>query len=178
MASTPDESKKPAARKPVTPRPAAQTPPSPKPSAKPGAAAASAKPVGKQAQAEARVAVEAAKKAAAAAAATGARPLTPLAIVLLGIRWIDRWEPEPRSGLIFAFLWGAGVSVLIALVVDFGVSEQIAAGGGATNGTIFAQTVFQAPVVEEFGKGLGVLLIFIVGRRFFDGPVDGIVYAA
>lgn len=108
----------------------------------------------------------------------GLLALVPLAIVTLGIRWIDRWEPEPRSGLIFAFLWGAGVAVVLALLVDIGVSEQIAAGGGATNGTIFAQTVFQAPIVEEFGKGLGVLLIFIVGRRFFDGPVDGIVYAA
>lgn len=108
----------------------------------------------------------------------GLLALIPLAIVLVGIRWIDRWEPEPRSGLIFAFLWGAGVSVVIALIFDYGISSQIAAGGGATNGTIFAQTVFQAPIVEEFAKGLGVLLIFIVGRRFFDGPVDGIVYAA
>lgn len=108
----------------------------------------------------------------------GVLALVPLAIVLLGVRWIDRWEPEPRAGLIFAFLWGAGMSVLLALIVDFNISEQIAAGGGATNGTIFAQTVFQAPIVEEFAKGLGVLLIFIVGRRFFDGPVDGIVYAA
>ncbi|HEV7740912.1 MAG TPA: PrsW family glutamic-type intramembrane protease [Pseudolysinimonas sp.] len=108
----------------------------------------------------------------------GLLALIPLAIVLIGIRWIDRWEPEPRTGLIFAFLWGAGVAVLIALITDYGVSEQISAGGGATNGTIFAQTVFQAPIVEEFAKGLGVLLIFIVGRRFFDGPVDGIVYAA
>jgi RsiW-degrading membrane proteinase PrsW (M82 family) len=108
----------------------------------------------------------------------GVLALVPLAIVLLGIRWIDRWEPEPRTGLIFAFLWGAGVAVLIALVTDYNISEQISAGGGATNGTIFLQTVFQAPIVEEFAKGLGVLLIFIVGRRFFDGPVDGIVYAA
>ncbi|HTL39893.1 MAG TPA: PrsW family glutamic-type intramembrane protease [Pseudolysinimonas sp.] len=108
----------------------------------------------------------------------GVLALIPLAIVLLGIRWIDRWEPEPRTGLIFAFLWGAGVAVLIALVTDYNISEQISAGGGATNGTIFLQTVFQAPIVEEFAKGLGVLLIFIVGRRFFDGPVDGIVYAA
>lgn len=108
----------------------------------------------------------------------GVLALVPLAIVLLGIRWIDRWEPEPRSGLIFAFLWGAGMSVLLALVVDFNVSEAIASGGGATNWTIFGQTVFQAPIVEEIAKGLGVLLIFLVGRRFFDGPVDGIVYAA
>ncbi|HWM33264.1 MAG TPA: PrsW family glutamic-type intramembrane protease [Pseudolysinimonas sp.] len=108
----------------------------------------------------------------------GVLALVPLTIVLLGIRWIDRWEPEPRSGLIFAFLWGAGMAVLLALIVDFNVSEAIASGGGATNGTIVLQTVVQAPIVEEIAKGLGVLLIFVVGRRFFDGPVDGIVYAA
>jgi hypothetical protein len=36
----------------------------------------------------------------------------------------------------------------------------------------------QAPIVEEFGKGLGILLIYLVARRYFDGPVDGIVFAA
>ena len=108
----------------------------------------------------------------------GVFALVPLAIVLLGVRFIDRWEPEPRSALAFAFLWGAGAAVLLALLVDYNVSEQIAAGGGATNQTILLQTVVQAPIVEEVAKGLGVLLIFIVGRRFFDGPVDGIVYAA
>lgn len=108
----------------------------------------------------------------------GVLALIPLAIVLLGIRWIDRWEPEPRSGLIFAFLWGAGMSVLIALVVDSGVSQAAVAAGVPTDTAVFLQTVVQAPIVEEFGKGFGVLLIFIVGRRFFDGPIDGIVYAA
>jgi hypothetical protein len=33
-------------------------------------------------------------------------------------------------------------------------------------------------MVEEGAKGLGVLLIFLVARKYFDGPVDGIVYAA
>ena len=32
--------------------------------------------------------------------------------------------------------------------------------------------------MEEFGKGLGVFLIFVTARRAFDGPVDGIVYGA
>ena len=49
----------------------------------------------------------------------GVMALVPLTIVFLGIRWIDRWEPEPRGALIFAFLWGAGVSVLIALKLSF-----------------------------------------------------------
>jgi hypothetical protein len=36
----------------------------------------------------------------------------------------------------------------------------------------------QAPIVEEFAKGLGVYLIFLTARRAFDGPVDGVVYGA
>ena len=38
--------------------------------------------------------------------------------------------------------------------------------------------VVQAPIVEEFAKGLGVFLIFLTARRAFDGPVDGVVYGA
>ena len=34
----------------------------------------------------------------------------------------------------------------------------------------------QAPIVEEFAKGLGVFIIFVIARRAFDGPIDGIVY--
>lgn len=107
----------------------------------------------------------------------GIMALIPLAIVLLGIRWIDRWEPEPRSALLFAFLWGAGASVLVALIVGI-VAEAVLASAGAQDATLdFVGAVIQAPVVEEFAKGLGVLLIFLVARKHFDGPVDGIVYA-
>ena len=108
----------------------------------------------------------------------GLLALVPLAIVLLGVRWIDRWEPEPRLLLLIAFLWGATVSIVIALVVDVGASYLYAASGTTVNGTVFLQTAVQAPVIEEVGKGLGILLIYLVARRYFDGPVDGIVFAA
>jgi RsiW-degrading membrane proteinase PrsW (M82 family) len=108
----------------------------------------------------------------------GILALIPLTIVLLGIRWLDRWEPEPRLVLLFASLWGGTVSVLLALFVDSGVQGAIAATGGPTDDTVFLQTVVQAPIVEEFGKGIAVLLIFLIGRNYFDGPIDGIVYAA
>lgn len=105
--------------------------------------------------------------------------LVPLAIVLLAVRWIDRWEPEPRWALWFAFLWGAAVSVAIALIVDLGVQLFVAvtspAGAGA-DATM--QAVVQAPIVEELAKGVGVLLIYAFSRSHFDGPVDGLVYAA
>jgi RsiW-degrading membrane proteinase PrsW (M82 family) len=106
----------------------------------------------------------------------GILALVPLTIVLLGIRWIDRWEPEPFGILLFAFFWGAGVSIVLALTVD--TAAQIAIGGRTTDTTELLQSVVQAPIVEESAKGFGVLLIFLVARKYFDGPVDGIVYAA
>ncbi|MFD1722630.1 PrsW family intramembrane metalloprotease [Amnibacterium endophyticum] len=102
--------------------------------------------------------------------------LVPFAVVLLAIRWIDRWEPEPRPALLFALLWGAGVSVAVALLFDLGVQIALASAGGQPDD--FVQAVVQAPIVEEAAKGFGVLLLFWFNRKHFDGPVDGIVYAA
>ncbi|MBI5161081.1 MAG: PrsW family intramembrane metalloprotease [Micrococcales bacterium] len=106
--------------------------------------------------------------------------LIPLTIVLLGIRWVDRWEPEPLPARIFAGLWGAGVAVVVALAVGAQV-DRVLAAGNVDPGSVGAQffgSVVQAPIVEEGAKGLGVLLVFLVARRLFDGPVDGVVYAA
>lgn len=98
--------------------------------------------------------------------------LIPLTIVFLGVRLIDRWEPEPKRLVAFAVAWGAIAAVGLTLLFDtaltllFGTrSEALAA-------------VVQAPLVEEIWKGLGVFLIFLLARRAFDGPVDGIVYGA
>lgn len=104
--------------------------------------------------------------------------LVPLAIVLLAVAWVDRWEPEPRWALWFAFLWGAAVSVAIALLVDLSLQLLLAFGepGGSANEALAA--VVQAPIVEETAKGIGVLLIYTFSRSHFDGPVDGLVYAA
>ena len=42
--------------------------------------------------------------------------------------------------------------------------------------TTFAVTV-QAPVVEEFAKSLGLLMLLLFAPKHFDGPVDGVVFA-
>ena len=104
--------------------------------------------------------------------------LIPLTMVLLAVRWIDRWDPEPRPARWFAFLWGAGVSIVTALIFDLGVQLTIMASGGALTGNDFVASVIQAPIVEEGAKGFGILLLFWATRKHFDGPVDGVVYAA
>ena len=102
--------------------------------------------------------------------------LIPLAGVFLAIRYIDRWEPEPRWLIVFAIAWGAIASVAIALGVDLVLS--LVFGERDTPAAEVFGTVVQAPIVEEFAKGLGVLIIYAMARRAFDGPVDGIVYGA
>lgn len=104
--------------------------------------------------------------------------LVPLTAVLLTVRWIDTWEPEPRPALWFAFLWGAGVSVVTALIFDLGVQLTIRGSGGALAANDVFSAAVQAPLVEEAAKGFGVLLLFWTARKHFDGPVDGVVYAA
>ncbi|WP_382305920.1 PrsW family intramembrane metalloprotease [Herbiconiux sp. UC225_62] len=105
--------------------------------------------------------------------------LVPLAVVLTAITIIDRWEPEPRPALWFAFLWGAAASVAIALVVDFGVQVAVAVASDGHNTTSeLWGSVIQAPVVEEGAKAVGVLILLLFFRKQFDGPVDGLVYGA
>ena len=102
--------------------------------------------------------------------------LIPLVGVVLAVRIVDRWEPEPRSLLILSVAWGAIAAVGIALLVDIGITVLFGVADSPLRDAFTA--VVQAPIVEEFAKGLGVYLIFATARRAFDGPVDGIVYGA
>ncbi|WEK13992.1 MAG: PrsW family intramembrane metalloprotease [Candidatus Microbacterium phytovorans] len=112
----------------------------------------------------------------AAPAIGGVLALIPLAGVLLAVRIVDRWEPEPRGLVIAAVAWGAVAAVALSLLVDLALSPAMIVVDPNV-GDAFSSVV-QAPVVEEVAKGIGVLLIFIFGRRAFDGPVDGVVYGA
>jgi len=104
--------------------------------------------------------------------------LVPLSIVLVTVRWIDRWEPEPPGVLAAAFLWGAGVATIVSLVINTSASLLVSSTTGSVSGGEFVSAVVTAPIVEESTKGLGVLIIFLLWRRTFNGAVDGIVYAA
>jgi RsiW-degrading membrane proteinase PrsW (M82 family) len=101
--------------------------------------------------------------------------LIPLGTVLLTVRFIDRWEPEPKPLLLFAFVWGAVVSIAVTMLIQPYFS-LVAGPASGLDYTTFAVTV-QAPVVEEFAKSLGLLLLLLFARKDIDGPVDGVVFA-
>ncbi|MBP2414405.1 RsiW-degrading membrane proteinase PrsW (M82 family) [Arthrobacter stackebrandtii] len=106
----------------------------------------------------------------------GALALIPLGICVATLVWIDRWEPEPVPALIVAFCWGAGMAVITTLVLGSWVQPLLIGNAPAADADMLGAVV-QAPVVEEICKGAGLLLLFFLRRRTFDGPVDGVVYA-
>ncbi|GAA0967735.1 hypothetical protein GCM10009555_012010 [Acrocarpospora macrocephala] len=104
--------------------------------------------------------------------------IAPVPLLLAGVLALDRMEPEPRSNLIFAFAWGAGVAVLIAGILNslnlIYVENRL---GDAVTARNYVATI-GAPVVEETMKGLVLLGLLRFRRQELDGPTDGIIYAS
>jgi RsiW-degrading membrane proteinase PrsW (M82 family) len=102
--------------------------------------------------------------------------LAPVTVVVLAFQWVDRWEPEPPRTLLFAFLWGACVAALTALLINSSAALVLDAVLGQGSGDVLGASVV-APFVEEGVKGAFVVGLLIFRRREFDGVVDGVVYA-
>lgn len=92
----------------------------------------------------------------------------PAMFYILPLIWLDRYDPEPIWLLSLAFAWGA----LVAVVVSFIVNTLL----GAIFGEVFG-AVISAPIFEEGSKGLGLIVLLIFFRKYFDDILDGIVFA-
>ncbi len=96
--------------------------------------------------------------------------MLPVGPLLACYVWLDRYEPEPRRLLVMAFLWGALVATTAALVVQ-------AVDQAVNSSSQVWSAVVMAPITEEAGKGLFVLLLLYLRRHTLDGVIDGLVYA-
>ena len=99
-----------------------------------------------------------------------------IGVVVFAYIWLDRWEPEPPRLLVFAFLWGASVAVILAVIVGLFVDALINPGGSEANAWV--STAIGAPVIEEAAKG-AFLLLMMTGRRRneLNSLTDCLVYA-
>jgi protease PrsW len=100
----------------------------------------------------------------------------PAALYILPLIWLDRYDPEPFWLFSLAFAWGALVAVVVSFVVNTLVSVIIAIGISPAAGEAVG-AVISAPIFEEGSKGLGVLVILVFFRKYFDDILDGIVFA-
>jgi RsiW-degrading membrane proteinase PrsW (M82 family) len=104
--------------------------------------------------------------------------LLPVPLLISLVLMLDRLEPEPWRALSFAFMWGAGVAVLGALILNtVGLEYVTAPIFGAARGQLVSATI-GAPIIEESLKGSVLFGILWWRRDELDSLTDGIVYAA
>ncbi len=96
--------------------------------------------------------------------------MLPLPLLWFVYWWLDRYEPEPRRYKFAAFVWGAVVSVTIAILLQLAIQSiwDLSDEEMAT---------FIAPITEEPAKCLFLVLTFIRARRVIDGMLDGLIFA-
>jgi RsiW-degrading membrane proteinase PrsW (M82 family) len=89
----------------------------------------------------------------------------------------DQFEPEPAVLIAVALLWGGVVALGFAAIANsaaltflqgFLSAKQVDSWGAA----------LVAPINEEFYKGAGLVMIFLIARDEIDGLMDGLVYGA
>jgi RsiW-degrading membrane proteinase PrsW (M82 family) len=99
-----------------------------------------------------------------------------MTIVVLAYVWLDRWEPEPPRLIVFAFLWGASVAVVLASIVQ--IFAEAAINPGDPEHVSAFSVVLGAPLTEEAAKGLFLLLMMTGQRRNeLNSLTDCLVYA-
>ena len=101
----------------------------------------------------------------------------PVPIYIALVLWIDRYEAEPLWMLATAFFWGALISTFFAFLLNTTSTGIVGALTDANAARAFG-AVISAPIVEEIGKAVILIIFFFWKKDEFDGIVDGIVYAS
>jgi len=106
----------------------------------------------------------------------------PSLVYLVWIRNTERFSKEPYGRLLRIFIFGATMSVFVAVLVEFLLIYLLddnidrvydILGNDPNLGTLLLAVVI-APFVEEFAKALGIL----GSRKFIKELEDGIVFGA
>lgn len=101
----------------------------------------------------------------------------PAMFYLLPLIWLDRYDPEPVWLLALAFAWGALVAVIVSFIVNTGVGMVVFQATGNESAASAIGAVVSAPIFEEGSKGIGLIILLLFFRRYFDDILDGIVFA-
>lgn len=99
-----------------------------------------------------------------------------LVVIALVILLADRWDPQPFPLLLIAVFWGAAVAAGVSYLLNTLNSTLVYIITGSEAAVNFAGPVISAPLVEETTKGAGLLLLMLLARRYFNGPLDGLIY--
>ena len=98
----------------------------------------------------------------------------PMFAYLLIIWKLDRYDKEPFKLVLQNYFWGAFGAIIFSIIGSVFLSYIFSLFTTNQKEIDHFGTIVAAPIVEEFMKG--VFLLMIVSYRKFDNLTDGIVY--
>ena len=108
--------------------------------------------------------------------AVGASTLSAV-VGLVFLAWAARLKPTVLSWLA-AFGWGTGGALIFAGYANTVIDSAVAASNLSDDAVDFVTSVLTGPIVEETGKGIGVLALILAARKVLDRPAQGGVLGA
>ena len=108
--------------------------------------------------------------------AVGASTLSAV-VGLVFLAWAARLKPTVLSWLA-AFGWGTGGALIFAGYGNTVIDSAVAASNLSDDAVDFVTSVVTGPLVEETGKGVGVLVLILAARKLLTRPAQGGVLGA
>lgn len=108
--------------------------------------------------------------------AVGASTLSAV-VGLAFLAWAARLKPTVLSWLA-AFGWGTGGALIFAGYGNTVIDSAVAASNLSDDAVDVVTSVLTGPIVEETGKGIGVLALILAARKVLDRPAQGGVLGA
>lgn len=102
--------------------------------------------------------------------------IAPAFMVIIYIYLKDKYEKEPKRVMIYSFLLGAIVSVLITTILYVFFDYFLPLNNKFSLTQLFIKAFFVVGLSEEFSKYV-IVRYYSQPRRAFNEPFDGIVYA-
>ena len=96
---------------------------------------------------------------------------------LVFLAWAARLKPTVLSWLA-AFGWGTGGALIFAGYGNTVIDSAVAASNLSDDAVDVVTSVVTGPLVEETGKGMGVLALVLAARKVLDRPAQGGVLGA
>ncbi|KAA5823611.1 PrsW family intramembrane metalloprotease [Algibacter amylolyticus] len=102
--------------------------------------------------------------------------IAPVFIIILYIYFKDKYEKEPRRLLLYNFLLGAVVSIIITSILYYVFDIVLPLTNKTSIFEQFIKAFFVVGLIEEFSKYI-IIRYFAQSKKAFNEPFDGIVYA-
>lgn len=102
--------------------------------------------------------------------------VVPVFIIIFYIYYKDKYEKEPKRLLLYNFLLGAIVSIIITSILYFAFDIVLPTPNKTSVFEQFLKAFFIVGFIEEFSKYI-IIRYFAQPSNAFNEPFDGIVYA-